>query len=258
MASAVVKASSPNAPSAVYLDTFNKSADCATDKADIESACRGKSEEKKKNERTRQSGLRRHITQVMSKMDQVGQKIYRYDKGKPPSNSWMDDHCGGMWIKPQFNGMDDYAKEFEEFKQDLNNLGTTIDYYLKNTDKLLRSGLEQLASEAIETLGPDAVDDLVADKLMKDGILAALPIKGKFLVTLGRLAKIGVAGASYMDMAETLVEAVKSEGAKELLDDMKFLVDDAKDRFTEALKTWQKNPDAAMAELMSANAELNK
>ena len=251
-------ATSANTPGTVFLDTFNKHPDCKKDKDKIAKECAPKPEKQKQDEKTRKGGMLRHIRQVTSKIDKVGQKYVRYKKGSPAENSWMDDHCDGMWVKPQFGDMKEFDKELGNFKKDLDNLGATVDSLLKNPGKVLEAGYSQLASQAVEKLGHEAVEEMLLKKLGQDVLLALLPVgKAGALAKVGAVMKAGVSGASYLDTAEKLVAALGTDHAKDLLQSMKFLVTDADKRFGELAKVWQDKPDAVMAELMSVNAEFD-
>jgi hypothetical protein len=251
-------ASGSNTPSQVYRDTFNTSPKCAKDRRERDEACKSKPDSQKQEERGRKSGLRRHARQVLSGLDDVGKKVYGYKKGSPAANTWMDDHCDGMWVKPQLNGTEEFEKEIQKHRQDMENLGKVVDFYLKNPDRILKGGLEQLASQAIDKLGYETVRNMAVRKLGTDAALALLPVKGGGAVgAMATAGKVGLSGAGYLSMAEKLADSLKTPQAQELLNDMKFLVNDGKERLEKALAVWQDKPDAVMAEMMSINGELD-
>jgi hypothetical protein len=250
--------SGSNTPTNVYRDTFNTSPLCAKDKKDRDEACKSKPDSQKQEERNRKSGLRRHARQVLSGLDNVGKKVYGYKKGAPASNAWMDDHCDGMWVKPQLNGTEEFEKEIQKHRQEMENLGKVVDFYLKNPGRIVEAGFENLARQAIDKLGYETVRNMVVRKFGTDALLAALPVKGGGAVgAIATAGKVGLSGAGYMAQAEKLVEALKTPQAQELLKDMKFLVNDGKDRLEKALAVWKDKPDAVMAEMMSINGELD-
>ncbi|MDH0868135.1 HNH/endonuclease VII fold toxin-2 domain-containing protein [Mitsuaria sp. GD03876] len=243
-----------NTPTTVYLDTFNTAPACFNDRTDVKNKCAKKPEEKKKEEKKRQSGLRRVIKNALSSVDEVGQKIYAYKKGSPSTNEWMDDHCDGLWVKPQFNGKKDFPKEYAEFQKRMDNLETTASYYLKNPGKIAESGYKQFVSQAMQELGPDTVMDMAKNKLGKDLLFALIPTgKGKVVQGLGQAAKGGYSINSYMDMAGEIASKIRNPATLELLDDMKFLLSERKDALMNALG----NRDAMMAEALSIAAAMD-
>jgi hypothetical protein len=208
-----------NTPTKVYMDTFHKAPECNdpknNDNQKVKDKCKPKTEHQRKDEKGRKTGLIRVIRQVASKLDKAGQKLYGYDSNKTNvNNEWMDDHCEGMWVKPQFNGADkdaDFGKEVEKYKKDLENLGTVTDYYLKNPRKMIERMYEQLAKEAVEKLGYDSVRNMLLNKLGKDALLAAIPTKAGFLGKLLSIGKVGISATGYVDAASTMDAALKSD-----------------------------------------------
>ena len=199
-------------------------------------------------------------------MDDIGQNYYGYDASKVKNkdgNAWMKDHCGGMWVKPGMlnpkRDADQFTPLIESKRKEFENLGTTIDYYLKNKGKVVESGFNSLINQARDTLGVDATKQIIKDKFAKDALLAVIPVKGAGLTkTLGMVAKGGISAASHIDFGQEIAKTLGTAGAQELIDDMKFIVEDAEKQFEDVLKKWKENPDAAMAELMTVNAKLDK
>lgn len=212
---------------------------------------------KKKDEKTRKSGLLRHIKQITSSIDEIGQKTYLYEKGKPASNQWMDDHCDGMWIKPQFNGIDQSSKELKKFKDDLDSLGHTIEYYNKNPGKIIEAGHSQLAQMAVDKLGYDNVKNMILKKMGTNAVLAALPVKAGMAAKFATIGKTGFSAAGYLETAEKLAAMLKTYHAKELLHGLKFMANESQELLGKLMQVWKEKPDAVMTELMSLNSEID-
>jgi GHH signature containing HNH/Endo VII superfamily nuclease toxin 2 len=139
-------------------------------------------------------------------------------------------------------------------------LGTTANYYLQNPGKMIESGFEQFVRQASQELGPEQLRQMVLQKLGKDALLAAVPLpmgKGGAVAKIGQALKSGLSVSSYLDTAGDIAKRITNPATLELLDDLKFLANDAKDQLGEALKVWSEKPDAAMAEAMSIAAYMD-
>lgn len=245
----------PNTRSNVYLDTFKTATVCADDRDRVALKCAPKTEAQKQKERGRKTGIATVVRDTLQRADALGQKVYGYRRGSPAGNEWMDDHCGGMWLKPQMNGADKYAEDLQEFKSRLEQTGSVVKYYLDNPGKIAEGTLQALMREAQESLGPDAVRDIGAEYLGRK----LIPTPGKILKAgkaIFNAVRYGSAG-SHLEAAEAFVKALGSDDALAQMDSLKFLLDKAQDRFGAALQQWRERPDIVMAELMSMQGELD-
>lgn len=249
-----------NTPTYVYMDTFNKSAVCDDDRRAVELACKTKTPQQKEKDRNKKHGLLSVVRGALQRADAVGQKVYGYKRGDPPGNEWMDDHCDGMWLKPRLNGTEEFQKELAEFKQGLETAGASIDSYLQHPDKLVKATYESLLREAQEQLGADELRNMWFKHQLKSIGTAAIPTPtkgGKLLTLVPRLAKLGFAASSYMDGIEMLSKVLTSPDALSQIQNLKFLLEGAQERFGAALQQWKERPDIAMSELMSVQGEFD-
>ena len=245
----------PNTRTNVYFDTFKTAAICEDDRVEIERKCAPKTEAQKQKERNRKSGIATVVRDTLQRADGLGRKIYGYTRGAPAGNEWMDDHCGGMWLKPQMNGAKKYAEDLEQFKSRLEQTQGVVQYYLDNPGKIAEGALQSIVREAQDSLGPEAVQEIGADYLARK----LIPTPGKVLKAAKALFgayRYGTAG-SHLEAAEHFVEALNSEDATAQLDSLKFLLDKAQDRFGAALNQWRERPDIVLAEMMSMQGELD-
>ena len=249
--------SAANTTRSIYLDSAWKSDVCKSDRDAAERKCKDKPASQKQDEKTRNGGLLRRVRQVTAGLNDAGKVAYGYKKGTPAGNEWMDDHCDGMWVKPQFNGIDDINGQLSKYKNDLNNLGDTVDSYLQHPGKIIEASYEQLARQAVDKLGYDSVRNMVLKRVGGDALLAALPVKAGAAAKIAAIAKSGLSAASYASGAQQLAAALATDHAKELLQGMEYMIGDKKDRLVALQKVWQERPDAVMAELMSINGEFD-
>lgn len=248
-----------NTPTYVYMDTFNTKAVCRDDREAVRIACAPKSEATKAKDKAGNKGLISVVRRALEKANGLGQKIYGYQKGKPPGNEWMDDHCDGMWVKPQFTGADQYAEELQGLKDQLGKTQATLESYLQHPDKIVKAGYESLVREAREQLGPEAVENLAYRHLANTAAGGLSPVggRGKLVMVLARLAKLGYSASSAYDAMNTVANALNTLDAKAQMRAIDFMLNDAQQRLGDVLKVWQERPDVAMAELMSLQGELD-
>ncbi|MCY0915469.1 hypothetical protein [Massilia antarctica] len=249
--------SAANTTRTVYLDAAWKSAACDSDRGTAETKCKDKPDHQKKDEKTRKGGLIRLVRDVTAGVDKIGRANYGYDKTKPIGNEWMDDHCAGMWVKPQFTGLDE--AEVAKYKKDLDKFGDTVDSYLKNPGKIVKASYEQLSRQAVDKFGYESVRNMVVKKVGVDALIAAVPgpAKAGALAKMIAIGKAGFSAASYVDTAKTLATALATDHAQELLRGMEYMVGEKKERLVELQKVWKDKPDRVMAELMSINGEFD-
>lgn len=113
-----------------YLDTFNNLSVCGPDKDAIEIKC--KSEEGKKDSKDARNKTKTNsklgavfdrVKNAVLAMDEVAKKTYGYgDKEKTDaSTAWINDHCDGLWFKPNVpRSMTEFKNQLEELKKQLN------------------------------------------------------------------------------------------------------------------------------------------
>lgn len=242
-----------NTPIQKFRSVFNTAEECRRDKEDIARKCKPLTDDDKQNRNNRRKGkgLLSYVRDMTEKMDDVGKSYYGYNN-VTRSNRWMDDYCGGMWVKPRFDGMEGFQEEIEGFKSDLENAQQVINHYMENTDEILESTLGQIIRE----VGPDEALEV----MLEHAATSAIPTPTKLLRILkagGSVLQHGISAASYMDNAQAIVQKLGSETAQELFNNMDFLLNQAKERFESALSDVAENPDKLMAELMSVNGEMD-
>ncbi|MCE3602999.1 hypothetical protein LXA47_05200 [Massilia sp. P8910] len=249
--------SGANTTRSVYLDSAWQSDACASDRGTVNEKCKEKPAAQKKDEKTRAGGLLRRVRQVTSGLNDAGKANNNYAKGKPSGNEWMDDHCDGMWVKPQFNGIDDVGQQLTKYKSDLNKLGDTVDSYMKNPGKIVKASYEQLSRQAIDKLGYDNVRNMLLKKFGGDALLAALPVKAGAAAKIAAVAKGGFSAAGYVSGAQQLAATLGTDHAKELLQGIEYMLGEKKERLVALQSVWKDRPDVVMAELMSLNGEFD-
>ena len=229
-----------------YMSIFNNSKACSGDRNAIKKHCKPKKEKKKKGVKRKKS-LFKTLGNVLTFPDEMARKAYGYNKPNM-KNSWIDDYCDGLWIKPT-----NRSKEFKKAKEQLNEL-------LEIAQS--KTAIMQRALDEIFELAKGNVSTWF---LVKQG----LKLGGKALVKniiggaagatgVGLVVTAGMATWTVSDViktATTIAEKVGPEAMEHLKDltDMDKLQKMAKDK----LQEYKDDPMKAMADAQSAKAKLS-
>ncbi len=115
-----------------YLDTFDKAKVCEEDRKRVEERCKDTDANKKESQdnvkrsspQSKTSALRQlgnitgHIKQGLQKMDDAAKTAYGYKRNA--DNSWVEDHCQHLWVKPtSTENINKFIKELEDTKKKL-------------------------------------------------------------------------------------------------------------------------------------------
>lgn len=238
-------ASTPgNTPPTLYMDTPSAKGKCASDLKRIQKKCQPEPEEAA---RKKKKGLMANIRKAADGLDRIGKTAAAYKRkagGTATSgNAWMDDHCTGLWITPDFT------------------VNTDFKAALDNAMRTLQEDKWSLLMDAFDELGEVAVEAA--------GNVAKKKITG-FLVKTGLKAVVGGAAAKsvivpilmgawtlydLMETAEELAELAGKEG-KAILDAMGDLKN-IEEKAQAILDDYAKNPHKAQANAMELLAKLN-
>lgn len=224
-----------NTPAKPYTDTFNKSTDCAKDKAAIDKSCKPEAEEDKLKRQKSKNSLLSKI-----KLPTHG------GKSTKPDAQWINDHCEFLMIKPSSP---------EEMFKELSGIPA------KMADELGTKALEAVKNKAQEKL-----TDAVEKKLAKMGLKQVAARVGSFLG--GPWTGIAVNVAMTADGANDIKNAVKEfpdltneiEQAKQQLEVAeKKIAEFTKefDKYKDPTKASGFNEQAMVSDMMHGAAEMN-
>ncbi len=238
----------PNTATAPYLDTFNKSSDCEQDKKNIADRCRDTPENKKEakdsSKRTRATGknaklgnVMDHIKDGVQAMDKGAMALYGYKRDA--DNSWVEDHCDHLWVKPAGANISKFNEQLTGVKQKLeqgiqavvNQAGGVI--VDKAKDAAVNYGQKAIAREAA------AATSLV------------VPVAGEVIVAGATLYNIAdgvwTAGkTAYQAVGQAKEAYDKIKGIRDQLDKIQGLLDK------------KHSPTEVWADTMSALAYTNR
>ncbi len=214
------KKETPNTVKYPYLDTFNTHDFCKKDRDDIEKTCKseqGKNDSKDaKNKAKPISKLGAAFDKVkgaVGAMDEAAKKANGYgDKEKAnPATSWLNDHCDGLWVKPNGPGnMDEFSKKLDGIKEQLNkDIATTV---------------QQAGGKLVDVAG-EAATNYVEKAVIREGVGVAslvVPVVGEIVlagVTVWNIADgIWTAGKTAVTLVGSAKEAYdKIAGMKDQL-----------------------------------------
>ncbi|MCY1281876.1 hypothetical protein D9M70_306960 [compost metagenome] len=222
---------------------------CKDDRDRIKKKCKeesAKDAEKRKAPSARKRSFGKRLESIASIPDDAAKKALKYKRQHGGMNSWVDDHCDGLWVKPM-NGV----KAFEDAKKQVNELADIISMDPVSLGKKIFGELVDLAYErmgrwfVIRKLG-----GLAARSVLKNLIGGAAGATGIGLVVTGAMAAWTI--ADVVSTATDIAKVLGPEGL-EILDDLMDL-DKLKEKAKEKFGEYTKSPDKFMADLMSAQA----
>ncbi|WP_224368424.1 PAAR-like domain-containing protein [Hyalangium versicolor] len=238
-----------NTPAKVYFDDAAKSVTqkCKSELDKIDKEC---GEEPKHNEptvgKTKKSALKK-LAERLKSIKGKGERKAADD------NNWMD-HCDGLWVKPATL----YSKQISEFAQQIEKIQGDL---LSEVSKVVKPLVEQLEQSVL-----DGIKEAAKDRATKLGLRSAARwgagLGGAAVGGVGAIVTEAVATAwNVYDMASTGYEGYKlGKDALAKLDTIKETMgdfDNALGDLKGALDKAKSNPQAAMAQAMSALARLN-
>jgi len=232
-----------------YKSVFDTHPDCKGDKDKMEKKCAPLNDEKKdeRKNRRKDKGLLSSIRDTIEKIDDVGKDYYGYTKKKPKKNSWMDDYCGGMWVKPGLKNLGDYQEQVDDFKGNLEGLGDIIKANIENKDILIKN----MFGKIYDLASPEQIAEVMGERVAESLLLGRFKI-GKIGKLASNVIEHGLSNALDMDAARDLVNKLGSAEAEEWFKNMEVLVG-----AEEKLQDLVDKPDKLMGELMSLNGEMD-
>ena len=120
---AASKKGAPNTGKYPYIDTESAKNACGPGIARTEEKCKDQpapekeknSADKAKRKKHLLGGLKDRIGDAVEGMDALGKAGYKKDA----DNAWMDDHCGGMWVKPWHTSLDNLKNQIDQIKKEM-------------------------------------------------------------------------------------------------------------------------------------------
>ncbi len=238
--------SSPsNTPPTIYMDTQDAKGPCKDDLNRINKHCQPEPVDPAKKSK---KGLAATVRKATDGLDKIGKTVTTGYKRKPggtatSGNSWMDDHCGGLWITPGFTGDANFKDALQQ----------TLDTLKGDKLSMLKSAFEELVEVAIEKAG-----EVAKEKALK--LLGKTVLKG-IIGVLGSgtvIVPILMGAWTISDLMSTAVELAELAGkdGKAILDAMTE-INNIGDKAESILKDYDKNPHKAQANAMELLAKLN-
>jgi GHH signature containing HNH/Endo VII superfamily nuclease toxin 2 len=245
---AVTKKGPPNTAKHVYMDTFNTSTLCSKDKENIEKKCKseeGKKEskdaKKKAKPKSKLGAVTDKVKGAVGAMDEAAKRATGYgDKEKAnPATGWMNDHCDGLWVKPNGPGnMQEFSKQLEDLKKQLNQDCLDI-------AKAAGMKVGEMAGEAAVSYGEKAV-------IREGAALASLVIP-----VFGEAVVVGVTVWNVVDGVWTAGKTAVNAGAQAIEATQKIL--ELRDQMSKIndLLSGKMSPTEIFEETMTAIADMN-
>ncbi|MFK1438025.1 PAAR-like domain-containing protein [Pseudomonas aeruginosa] len=238
-----------NTPPNQYISERMPGDACRKDREAIAKKCKEKKAEdadKKKAPNARKRSLGKRLGNIASIPDDAAKKAMNYKRQQGGMNSWVDDYCDGLWVKPM-NGV----KAFEEAKKQIDELAEIL---TMGPMELSAKIFGELLDLAYERMGGWFIvrkaGGLVGRSVLKNLIGGVAGATGVGLVVTGAMAAWTV--ADVINTAKDIAEALGPEG-QEMLDDLMDM-EKLKEKAKEKLGKYKESPDKAVADLMSMQA----
>lgn len=230
-----------NVISQKYRSVWEKDPKCAQDRNKVKENCKPKDPDKESNKKRKRKGLLQKLTKVASLPDEMAKKALAYRKNI--NNSWLDDYCDGLWVKPT-----NQSRLFEDAKSEIKN------FLAQDKWTLAQEAFSELMALAKEQLSPWFL-------LRKGGGLALRSVlkEGGALVTgatgVGLVVSAGLTAWTIADVVETATEIARELGPEglEILDEITNIAS-IEEKLKDKLEQWTKDPARFMADAMSAMA----
>ncbi|MBL8300006.1 MAG: DUF4150 domain-containing protein [Rhodanobacteraceae bacterium] len=242
----------PNALVQKYRSIFTNDAACAQDNTEIKNKCKTSNKPNDDDSKPKIKKRRRGFTKMLEKVvefpDEIARDLYGFKRvnGK---NDWVDEHCGGLWVKPTT-----LSDEFNKAKEQLDKIMNLL-----QQDKLtiVQTVFFEMLGMAKDQLGLGYVlrkgGGLAVRALLKNIVGGAAGTTGVGLVVTGAMAAWTV--TDFISTATELAEKLGPLG-QEHLDDL-LDIDKLKQKAMDKLKGYQENPMQAVADMQTAAAKLN-
>ena len=231
-----------------YRSIWQTDSDCATDRRQMENACRDKGDESR-NAKLKRSPFKRIVQgvgKIITMPDQMAKKAYGYTHRVGADNAWLEDNCDGMWVKPT-SAASTFRKAQEEFEGLLDKLANDKMFIAQAVfGEILEMAKAQLSPWYIfRKLG-----GLALRSLAKNVVGGAAAVTG-----VGTIVTAGMATWTIADFVSTATELAEKLGplAMEHLDDL-LNVDKLQEMAKARLAEYRQNPAKFMADGMTARA----
>jgi hypothetical protein len=226
-----------NTPTNIYFDSASVKKYCDKDFKAIARAC--KPESNNSNSR-KKKGLAGTLSKMTDKLDNLGQKASGYVRNR--GNAWMDDHCSGLWIKPNIKGYD--PEQLQALKDAIDKLDAGI------LDKfgMLKDSLDDMFELAKEILPGDLVEEMAQEFALKTGVKVGIGALGVETVVI-TAAMWAWAAYDVVDTATKLAELMGDKGKQAL--NAILGIKDIDERVKEFANDLVTQPAKAHANLMS-------
>ena len=227
-----------------FISLATSKTECASDKNSVKLNCKdlsSKSEQKKK--KRNKNKFFSLIQNIPSMMDDGAKKAYGYNR--KGNNSWIDDYCDGLWVKP-ITGSKGQLDKLKKEMDDLLSLGkvgiikqAAADLIVLAYDKV---GLAYLVKE---------LGFLGAKALVKNLVGAAAGTTG-----VGLAVTTGMAAWTVADISRTAVDLAKKINTPEAkrLQQLISNPSAAQQQLKKQYEAYKKNPSSFVADMMKTKA----
>ena len=239
----------PNAVQRQYISQRMQGTECDSDRRAIERACPEKTQQQANSRnapRPRRSSFSKLLGNMASIPDNAAKTALGYRRRQGASNSWVDDYCDGLWIKPQSGqqAFEDAKKAFED----------VFDVLSMSKTDIAKAVLGELVDMAYERLGRwflvRKLGGLAARSVLKNIVGAAAGATGVGLVVTGAMAAWTI--TDVISTATDIAEALGPEGMEHLQDLLD--IDRLKELADRKIAEYRASPDKFMADLMTLQA----
>lgn len=251
-----------NAVEAVFISTFNNSPSCVDDKNKIKKECAPLNKEQKEKQKAKKQngGVLQAVRNALSQIDELGQKYYRYEKGSPVENKWMDDYCDGFWMNPNKTGIKQIDKELEKYKKGLDNAQLLVEQVAANPTRIVNAAADKMVTDLIRKHGAESATSIIQKEVIKSFFkdpINYIPVAGPFAKTAKQAYKVYQGYDNIVDIIPAVAEKLGTESAQKMAKEAKALMGEAKDNLESALKNLKEEPTGVMDEAMTISASLD-
>ncbi len=233
-----------------YIDSASAKAACQEERSQIKRKCKPEppgSDDHDGRPKKRKSGLSGALGEAAHTLDLLGREWagYHRDKSMDPfaGNAWMDDHCSGLWITPQYM----HVREFESALQDM------LNKLEQSKLSLMLKALDELKEVAIQQAGQKAAEKVawLSARSLGKAVVGAIGVETAVVPWA-----MGVWTAADLLSTATDLAAMagpRGEAALKAMTNIKNI----REKSQEILKDMKENPHKAHANAMSLMAEID-
>jgi hypothetical protein len=238
-----------NTPPTYYLDRASAKPACHEERSQIKQKCKPepRTSHDTDGRKKRKPGLSGALGEAADALDTLGRTSAHYQRDRSTDaftgNAWMDDHCSGLWITPQYMQVKDLDKSLEAMLKKLE----------ESKLSLMTKALDDLKDVAIQEAGQKAADKVawLSARSLGKAVVGALGLEtGVVPWAMGAWT-----AADLLSTARELAAMAgpRGEAALEAMNEIRNI----RQRSQDILNDLKTNPHKAHANAMSLMAQID-